>query len=211
MTEPETRRGREAILGYLRRELIGPAGGPDELIADPPHRRYIMGTIYPQETTTLELEEEEPDEVISGSLGEELPDDPVELANEWMPSSAGVTLFLRGGDALSCEVWGARYVEEPEGRSRRWRRVPLATEDAPEVHTLRAPDGRRRAEPQPVLGDRATLESFWRPLGDDLLVTVSLVNQQASDEDGSVNPERTLQQVGFRCSPSKVMSRSTPT
>jgi Helicase conserved C-terminal domain len=194
--------GRDAVVEFLRRELIGPAGGEDELLADPPHRRYVMGTLYPQETDTGELEEIEEEDAAAGSVRDELADDPVTLAHEWMPSSVGLTFFVRGTDAVSCRVWGARYDTEREGRSaKRWRRAPLASEEDADERLLRPEPERRRGRPEPVLQGRALLESFWRPLGDGYLLTVSLVNPQTADEDSKVDPELTLHQVGFECLP----------
>jgi len=191
--------GRDAVVAYLGAELIGPAGDADEVLHDPPHRRYLMGTLYPQETQTTELEEIEADDAAEGSIGEELADDPVTLAHEWMPSSIGVSFFLTGAETLECRVWAARYQTEQEGRSKRWRRIPIALDTEPETVTLRPAEGRRRAEPVSVLDGRAVLESYWRPLGEGYLVTVSLVNAQVALEPDKVDPEQTLHQIGMTC------------
>ncbi len=186
------------MIAYARRELIGPAGEVDELLHDPPHRRYLMGTLYPQETTTTELEEIEPQDEADGSVGEDLADDPVTLAHEWMPSSIGISFYVPAKTSVNVDVWGAHYVIEKEGRGRRWRRNELASEQQPEAAALTAPNGRRRAEPQKVFGGRAVLESYWRPLGSGFLVTITLVNT-ASGDPKDVDTESTLHQVGFRC------------
>src|SRR4051812_40013330 len=102
--------GREAVAGYLRDELIGPSGGEDEVLGDPPHRRYIMGTLYPQATSTVEIDEQEPEDG-DGSLGEDLADDPVTLAHEWMPSSVGMTFYLLDSETVVCTARAARYEE----------------------------------------------------------------------------------------------------
>ena len=71
-----TAAGRQAVLDYAQNELYGPAGGEDELLHDPPHRRYLLGTLYPQETGTVEVEEVEAQDEGEGSVGEDLADDP---------------------------------------------------------------------------------------------------------------------------------------
>jgi hypothetical protein len=190
--------GRQAVLEFARNELYGPAGGQDEVLHDPPHRRYLLGTIYPQETGTQDVEELEAQDEGEGSVGEDLADDPTTLAHEWMPSSIGMSFFIPAGVVLQCDVWGAHYVIDPEGRSRRWRRHSLAEKDDPLSLPLSAPEGRRRAEPIPIFDGRAKIESYWRPLADGLLVTVTLVNT-AKGDPADVDTERTLHQVGFRC------------
>lgn len=200
---------RVEVVDFVRRELIGPAGGDDELLGDPPHRRYLMGTLYPRETTTAELEDIEPQDEADGSLGDELADDPVTLAHEWMPSSIGVSFYVSAGATLACEVWGAHYVIELEGRSKRWRRSPLSDGQRPERIELLEPDARRRAKPVPVLDGRAVVESFWRPLGEGRLVTVTLMSTAVGDP-ADIDTERTLHQVGFRCSSAGAQIREYP-
>src|SRR5262245_404352 len=131
--------GRRAFLGYVRRELYGPAGGRDELLHDPPHRRYLIGTLYPQQTGTDEVGEEEVQDGGEGSVGEDLADDPVTLAHEWMPSSIGLSFFMQTAGDLDVDVWGARYVLEPEGKARRWRRVNFADADDPVSASIAPP------------------------------------------------------------------------
>src|SRR5437764_1311002 len=124
-----TAAGRQAVLDYARNELYGPANAEDELLHDPPHRRYLLGTLYPQETGTDEVADVEAQDESEGSVGEDLADDPVTLAHEWMPSSIGMSFFIPTDVSLECDVWGAHYLIEPEGRSRRWRRHSLAERD----------------------------------------------------------------------------------
>ena len=53
---------RDKILAYLRRELIGPFEGPNEYINDMPNKKYTMGILFPRETSSdVILEEEDED------------------------------------------------------------------------------------------------------------------------------------------------------
>src|SRR5205085_11331372 len=72
-----------------------------------------------------------------------------------------------------------------------------------------APDGRRRADPIEIFEGRAKLESYWRPLADGLLVTVTLVNA-AKGDPAEVDTESTLHQVGFRCRTTGGLIREYP-
>ncbi|MGW1093414.1 hypothetical protein ACWD4L_46445, partial [Streptomyces sp. NPDC002596] len=40
---------RQELVDYLTRQLVGPAGGDDEVLDAPPDRQYLMGTLYPQQ------------------------------------------------------------------------------------------------------------------------------------------------------------------
>jgi hypothetical protein len=111
---------RTGLIEFLRRDLIGPAGGADEVLEDQPRVRYAAGVLFPKESRPNEsaavgaIEEEESDdprprrpqdgEVInvaeSRSISTEAPadvpdhDDPVTLANTLRPSAMGISFVL---------------------------------------------------------------------------------------------------------------------
>src|SRR5688500_9832998 len=95
---------RDELVQYLKRELFGPAGGDDEEIAAPPHRRYLTGTLYALEAASDSVLAEEGGEVEVGghTEGGGMADDPVSLANQWLPSSIGLTFFLAGDAEITC-------------------------------------------------------------------------------------------------------------
>lgn len=41
---------RTILVAGLRKQFVGPVGGAEEVLSIPPDRRYLMGTLYPQET-----------------------------------------------------------------------------------------------------------------------------------------------------------------
>ncbi|MER5650679.1 helicase-related protein [Streptosporangium sp. NPDC002524] len=162
---------RDEVLDYLRRQLVGPADGDRELIEVPPDRRYLMGTLYPQDEDRQELSlfsAEEPD-----GTGPEMPNeenvadgaDPLPGANAWLPSSLGISLFT---DATQLQVVcrAARYVTHP-GSRRTWQREPL-----PDEEITVSLDTRER----PVFGGRGLVRVRWRVFAGRRLVTVALVN-----------------------------------
>ena len=57
MTTTEHLDVRADILAYLAAQVIGPRDGDGEVVDDPPHRRYLMGTLYPQNSSTTEVVE----------------------------------------------------------------------------------------------------------------------------------------------------------
>ncbi|MET7378357.1 helicase-related protein [Streptomyces sp. NPDC005526] len=176
---------RQELVDYLTRQLVGPAGGDDEVLDAPPDRQYLMGTLYPQQADLqrqLALAAEDPE-----ALGaeEDAPDvnpaaDPVPETNSWLPASLGLSFYT---DASRVEVscTAARYEtrRNEAGRGRRWHRFPLP----PETHTI-GPD-RRDVD---VLDGRAKIQVTRRSYGDGSLVTVALINEKRHDGSGGKAP-----------------------
>ncbi|WP_413102517.1 helicase-related protein [Streptomyces sp. Inha503] len=177
---------RDDFVQYLRRQLVGPAVAEDEILADPPDRRYLMGTLYPRGASLLEHSQDDGeqafDEQAAGS-GEEdgFADDPVAEANAWLPSSLGFSFFT---NALRLEVVceASRYATHREGGRRSWRRQPrLSTKE-----TVTAD----QRDPIPVLDGHGRLHTRWRRFGTGHLVTCVLAN--AHDEEESTYKDRDL-------------------
>jgi hypothetical protein len=186
---------RDRIVAYLRRQLIGPESA-DEVLRDAPSYRYTMAVLYPREVMSDIVTAEEDLDESGGGVGEELTDDPVTLANQYLPSSVGISFFIEGDDAtLGCDVWGAAY-EAVGTRKDGWRRGADAVDEAaPE--TVELSTDRPSAD---VLGDRAVLVSNWRQLPRGHLVTVTLVNAAEAETRHLSDSHGCLFQVGFRCS-----------
>ncbi|MEV0593695.1 helicase-related protein [Nonomuraea cavernae] len=169
---------REELLGYLRQQLSGPIGEVTELIEEPPNRRYLMGTLYPQDTNrqqslTMAAEVTEPDDVPEEASEEtRLVNDTVPDANAWLPSSMGMSLYTNA-EELTLVCRGARY-ETQRGKVRKWQRVPL--EDFEETFNVRETE-------KDIWGDRAQIRLRWRLFAGKLLVTVALVNAKKAVGD----------------------------
>ncbi|MBC2868794.1 helicase-related protein [Streptomyces mexicanus] len=176
---------RQELVDYLTRQLVGPAGGDDEVLDAPPDRQYLMGTLYPQQAELqrqLAVTGDEPE-----APGAELsaPDvspaaDPVPETNSWLPASLGLSFYT---DATEVEVscTAARYETRrgEAGRGRRWHRIPLR----PETHQI-GPD----RQDVPVLDDRARIQVTRRRYGDGTLITVALINDRHHDSSGGKTP-----------------------
>ncbi|MGW5663294.1 helicase-related protein [Streptomyces sp. NPDC003758] len=164
---------RQELVDYLRRQLVGPAGGDDETLDAPPDRQYLMGTLYPQEADLqrqLDLAAEELEGTgTEGTAEDAAPSgDPVPESNSWLPSSLGFSFYT---DARTVEIGcAAAHYQTHAGtseRGRSWQRIPLP----PETHIL-GPDRDHVA----VLDGRAELRIRRRAFGSGQLVTVALVN-----------------------------------
>src|SRR5512139_4000346 len=77
---------REQIVDALRADLLGPFGGPDEVLtADAPVTAYPVGVLYPQDVPEPSSEqhpdEEEPEDELDRLGAEDGLDAPMELAS----------------------------------------------------------------------------------------------------------------------------------
>ncbi|MET8986969.1 helicase-related protein [Nonomuraea wenchangensis] len=179
MPEDELAEVRRDFVGFLRRQLVGPAGGDGEVLIDPPDRRYLMGTLYPRGGALKEVAaangEVETNETGSGSSEEDrFADDPVAEANAWLPSSLGVSFFT-SARKLRIECSAARYETRREGGRRSWARIPLG----PQIIEIDGP-----TSPVKVLDERARIHVRHRRYGDEWLVTCALVNAHTESETG---------------------------
>ena len=187
---------RQAIVEYLGGQLVGPLDGPEEVLGEYPHKRYLTAILFPREAeTAVELDDDIADEG-AGEAGEESSEDPIALAAQQLPSSLGLSFVLPGWESFQVEVSAGAYTREDDG----WHRasVDLAG-DAAILVTPPAQPG--RAPSLPILEGRASVDVMWRSLGNGALVTVALVNQRRIPVDGRMDPQDCLLQVRMRCLP----------
>ena len=59
---------REAILQYIRCQLIGPVDGEHELVLEPPHRRYLTGILFPTEADADESLQDDIQDDVAGDV-----------------------------------------------------------------------------------------------------------------------------------------------
>ncbi|EFC83348.1 helicase-related protein [Parafrankia sp. EUN1f] len=208
---------RRKIVEYLGRQLVGPVGGDDEVLLEEPAGRYLTAILYPQEQEPSPGEEsrsavdpsEESDEQ-GGQIGEEVDEDPLTLAGQHKPSSAGLSFMISDWAPIVVEVEFARYVADG-GTPRRWARRPvrLVGDDALRL-VPPGPADRRRTLHLPFLDGRASIDAVWRPRENGgAIVTVSLVNRsrastRAEDAAGC------LLQVVLRARPGTGTIRAYP-
>src|SRR6478735_8624456 len=117
---------RDELVDYLRRQLVGPARGEDEVLDAPPDRQYLMGTLYPQEADLQRRLTETAEELEGPGTEEDADDtapagDPIPESNSWLPSSLGFSFYT---DASTLEVvcGAARYETRQGERARHWQR-----------------------------------------------------------------------------------------
>ncbi|MEA3502297.1 MAG: helicase-related protein, partial [Actinomycetota bacterium] len=190
---------RSQLIEYLRKQSIGPADGSDEVLYEPPHRRYLMGVLYPRNATFGDSVTAAEDETDPGVEPDESGDDPIRLSSEWYPSSMGMSMYVDGSPSLNCAISAGMYVESKADRSagapgsKAWTRSDIASIGSPEIIHLSAGS----PPSTPILGGRATIRSRWRTSGRGHVVTISLVNELTRYDDEKVDAQDCLYQVGF--------------
>lgn len=185
---------RDELVECLRQDTVGPVGGEDEVIDDPPSTAYIAGILFPLRDTSAAARSvrDEQDVDLTSVQKHDLPgadDIGVSMANTQQPSAMGLTFAADPSGTTAVVVVVEAAVYDPidgtgavtgakQSRSRstddspqRWRRRPLAIEPTPvAVHD----SGESRCEVSPGLELRVRV----RPVAPDgsVAVTVTLVN-----------------------------------
>lgn len=194
---------REELSNRMIADLVGPAGGPEEVIDDPPITRYVAGILYPAgggwssaglADAAEDLDEGEGyDEVVN-------PDPAVAMANVKNPASMGLSFAVRATDCdqIRVSVHAARYAELPleQGQTEpRWRRIPLLIE--PVTIDVSMPQHGERIP----LTDDLKLFARVRPVDNAgaVAVTVILINERKAhgfeerDADAVFQPHLTVE------------------
>jgi len=215
---------REAFVGEVRKRIIGPFEA-DEVITEPPHKRYLTGMVFPRGASAGKaLAEESELQGDSATEGEEDHtefESPLDMLFQKLPASVGLTFALAEGETrIRVKVAASSYrpaeadilADDGEGaaRGRRagrssrngcWKRVSLVPGDAEEEIAFSVKgEGREKLA---VLGGRASLHLHVRKAQGVPIATVSLVNERSTDGDAPVNVEDILFQVRMQCFPNK--------
>jgi hypothetical protein len=200
--KPELTSMREELVEHIRKELFGPVDGEEEqlLREDPPHKRYILGVLYPRETKDgggAELENDE-DMGITVSDADEPDDSPLAAMLQRAPASAGMTFATEANSAVCIKVSGARYEllqvdTTRSGKSvKRYTRIPLSPESV--TFTDTGESNTRTA----IFRELGELRLRWRKIGDLRVVTVSIVNTNMMESGSRISPEKCLFQIKMR-------------
>jgi len=177
---------RDELTDMVVRDLLGPAGGPDEELnqnEDHAYQRYLVGMLAPK---TSEIAGGELDETAAagGDEGEEgAPESGVPAGSTYFPSSMGLS-FVVAADATEIVVeaeWGqylriksATQTNKDGSPANVWKRNPVV----PHPLTLALKDG--NIAPRVLHKDHplVLLQGRMRLTADGWVVTLFMVNQQ---------------------------------
>ncbi len=188
---------RDELVERLRRDLLGPVGGQDEVLDEEPATAYITGVLYPRDrgrgSTGERVNEQDVDLTPANATVDEVPDTGVAMANRSMPSAMGITFAVdtRQTTTVTLRVTGATYepidaggaavrAERAERRGTddentvKWRRRPFT------VDPLAISVGAAATPPSIDLGVGLQVRIRVRAADPDgvAAVTVTLVNDQ---------------------------------
>ncbi|GAB3000807.1 helicase-related protein [Psychrosphaera aestuarii] len=166
---------REQLIEYFRSQLIGPQGGPEELIKDYPHKRYLMGTLFPPAACTDESDEDDSE----GSTTEA-------LSNDFKPSSMALSFAVSPDTSLKIDVCAGKY---SKGQDNQWRREPLSFS----LDIKLDESGNKK---HPLFNGNARLDVTVRRYLSGNIVTIAFSNQASSGE--RLNPEDCLFQSSIK-------------
>lgn len=189
--------GSSLIVDYVKRMLIGPANGFDEVLLqkDPPLSKYISGILFPQLKSSTEQEllasEPLPESEADSEYAEGSPTDS-STSQSFYPSSASVSFLTDEEAALEIMVDAAAYLRQDD---KRWRRVQVLSRDV--VPAFRLAVG----ETYLTLAHNLSVHAKWRKAASGHLVTVSLVNESVSTDGDRDRNEKAFFQVSMhvRC------------
>ena len=186
---------RKKVIDYLSAQLIGPAGGDEEVLPfeDKVYERYLMGALFPKGAGNKKIEVEE-NAGDTGSSDEE--DNPMSLAYQIKPASMGLS-FYTTVDTVLVELSAARYLKEKVDGLSKWKRHPVFLRTKPETCKI----SNINVDVQSTLGGHAQLRSIWRKMGKGWLVTVSVVSNHVAEGNSSFDPEQVLFQLWMCCRP----------
>jgi hypothetical protein len=198
---------RRKAVDYISKQLLGPVGLEDEKLelADKPHQRYLLGTLYPRDSEKEDvLNTENQDSTNTATDSDQEDDSPMSTFFQRLPASIGISFYIEGTDDIELNIWGATYdkskedINDKEDQKEKklksmWARTPLASKETPEIVTL------TKDSKVNVLDNRATIQSVWRPMGNGYLITVTLINKKSQQPEEKLKPEDCIYQVGFKC------------
>lgn len=174
---------RRELVTRLERDLVGPTGAVEEVIADRPITKYATGILFPRSQDSV-IDENALDEEPENRHPSDLPDPAVTMANVRYPSSMGMTFSVdvTVAQTILVEVEAARYVADVPLEDRRdrtsslagkaWRRSSLPIEPR-NIQVSEA--GQQRIE----LADKLELFVRVRPANSEGVsaVTLALLNR----------------------------------
>jgi hypothetical protein len=206
---------RKTLLAWLRKQLMGPARGQENLRGLTPLDRYPTGRLSPIVRTAegldpASVEDDEAEDFDALGAETSAPDQtklPKRRRRYVSPSSVGFSFFAHGSNLqVFVSSRAARYRDigrDEKGRfvSTEYERIELGSDD---LHPFSATE-RRTIWPDESGTNLGGVDVLWRPYGDGWIITVSLYNNQELSEQGDAKTlsrqrnETTLFEVELRC------------
>jgi hypothetical protein len=199
---PDSSSLREDLVEHLRDQLFGPTSGEEEelLKTDPPHKRYILGVLYPRESGgggNGGLEDDEDIGVAVGD-GDEPDDSPLAAMLQRAPASAGITFAVDAGSSVRIEISAARYDLRKVDTTKSGKAVERFVRIPMPLETVLHPDSGESAEQNIIFGGRGEFRLRWRAIDGLRVATVSIVNTSVMKTDSPISSSDCLFQLRMR-------------
>jgi hypothetical protein len=178
---------RDELIQRLVAEVVGPVGGPDETLAEPPTTAYLAGVLYPRAVATdLADVDADVDQHVSEDSAADLG---VSMAHTKRPSSVGMTFAVDTTRVSSIRVTisAGRYeAVDADGRPTEPVRADArATDDDGAAIFWR----RRQLTPTPIPLDVTRLDSSTAAVEEGLEMRIRV---RAADQGGAATVTLTL-------------------
>lgn len=111
----EFTQARLELIHYLRTQLIGPVGGEQERLKDAPHKRYLIGTLFPAAACIDDTNDDKDDDSTTEAL-----------ANDFKPSSMAISFAIQANTSLRLNITAGSYTK---GKMLEWQRSELSHEE----------------------------------------------------------------------------------
>ena len=165
---------RKELIDYLKKQLIGPVGGADEYLQDAPHKRYLMGTLFPPAASVDVTDESEGEDSTTEAL-----------SNDFKPSSMALSFAVLEDTVFKVEIKAGRYTScKVSG----WKRQELAFDAEVDLAT----GGEIK---QSIFDSSARFDVTARPYKSGKILTVALSNQEKTGE--KLDPAKCLYQCSI--------------
>ncbi|RXJ72039.1 hypothetical protein CS022_18165 [Veronia nyctiphanis] len=162
---------RDLLISYVRDQLVGPAGGVEEKLEDAPHKRYLMGTLFPAAARVDDSDR-----------------DSESLNNDFKPSSMAISFAADADLVCKLEIEAGQY---KKGQDFVWQRSVLS-----EVRDISL--NRGSVQDEKIFDGKARLDVSVRSYGGGKVVTVAISNIENSGE--RLDPSKCLYQSGIKIS-----------
>lgn len=169
----EFNKARAEIAEYLKTQLMGPANGEEEQITDVPHKRYLMGILFPPAACVDETDE---------SSGEDSTTEA--LSNDFKPSSMAFSFAVQKHTKVKLKICAAKY--EKKDQDTAWQRKPFEY-----LEEIKFEENIKRN----IFEESARVDVTVRPYTKGTMVTIALSNQEKSGD--RLNPAQCLYQCGL--------------
>ncbi|UXI04711.1 DEAD/DEAH box helicase family protein [Photobacterium sp. TY1-4] len=164
---------RQELVTYMRNQLIGPIGGDKEELKDAPHKRYLMGTLFPPAACVDETDESQGEDSTTEAL-----------SNDFKPSSMAMSFAVKADTVLALQVSAGQY--QKKGQAAEWQRAPLKHPEE-----IRVSESSKKE----IFGGKARLDISVRPYAGGKVVTIALSNKE--DSGDRLDPAKCLYQCAL--------------